>query len=220
MRVLVVEDDALIGNGLLRGLRHSGFAVDWVRDGEAASTALLSTQYGLILLDLGLPGEDGSSVLARLRQRNDPTPVIIVTARDAIGDRVAGLDAGADDYLVKPFALEELLARIRVVSRRQTGSAQTVFRSGTLRLDPAQHRVWLGAEEVPLTAREFAILEELIRRPKGIVTREQLEECLYGWNEEVESNTVQVHIHHLRQKLGTEVIVTVRGIGYRIGAPE
>ncbi|HHT8903855.1 response regulator [Burkholderia cenocepacia] len=220
MRVLVVEDDALIGNGLLRGLQHSGFAVDWVRDGEAASTALRSTQYGLILLDLGLPGEDGSSVLARLRQRNDPTPVIIVTARDAIGDRVAGLDAGADDYLVKPFALEELLARIRVVSRRQTGSAQTVFRSGTLRLDPAQHRVWLGAEEVPLTAREFAILEELIRRPKAIVTREQLEECLYGWNEEVESNTVQVHIHHLRQKLGTEVIVTVRGIGYRIGAPE
>ncbi|AKM45256.1 regulator [Burkholderia contaminans] len=219
MRILLVEDDEQIGSGVQRGLRQSGFAVDWVRDGEAASTALRSTQYGLILLDLGLPRQDGSSVLARLRQRNDPTPVVIVTARDTIGDRVAGLDAGADDYLVKPFALEELLARIRVVSRRQTGNVQTVFQSGTLRLDPAQHRVWLGTAEVPVTAREFAILEELIRRPKGIATREQLEECLYGWNEEVESNTVQVHIHHLRQKLGTDVIVTVRGIGYRIGEP-
>ncbi|WP_027820775.1 response regulator [Paraburkholderia bannensis] len=217
MRILLVEDDTLIGSGLQRGLQREGFAVDWAQDGDAASLALRTTSYGLVLLDLGLPGQDGLTLLARLRQRKDDVPVIIITARDAVPDRVAGLDTGADDYLVKPFALDELLARMRVVRRRQAGHSQTTLRVGPLRLDPAQHRVWLREVEIPMTAREFALLLELMQQPGLVVSREQLEERMYGWNEEIGSNTIQVHIHNLRRKLGTQAIRNVRGVGYQMG---
>lgn len=217
MRILLVEDDPLIGSGLQSGLQRSGFAVDWTQDGDAAALALRTTSYGLALLDLSLPGVDGLSLMAALRRRNDDTPVIIITARDAVPDRVAGLDGGADDYLVKPFALDELLARIRVVRRRLAGRSRTVLQLGPLRVDPAQHRVWLRDVEVPLTTREFALLAELMHDPDVVVTRDQLEERLYGWNEEIESNTIQVHIHNLRRKLGPLAIRNIRGVGYQMG---
>ncbi|MCC8400588.1 response regulator [Paraburkholderia sp. MMS20-SJTN17] len=217
MRILLVEDAALIGSGLQEGLRRKGFAADWIQSGDAAALALRTTPYGLVLLDLGLPGEDGLTLLARLRQRNDDTPVIIITARDAVADRVAGLDGGADDYMVKPFALDELLARMRVVRRREGGRSRTTLQVGPLRLDPAQHRAWLREAEVLMTTREFALLHELMHDPEVVVSREQLEERLYGWNEEVESNTIQVHIHNLRRKLGAQAIRTIRGVGYQMG---
>lgn len=220
MRILLVEDDPLIGNGLRIGLRREGFAVDWVQDGEAGALALRTTVYGLVLLDLGLPNQDGMTLLAALRKRDDSTPVIVITARDSVPDRVAGLDGGADDYLVKPFALEELLARIRVANRRQAGRAQAMLAAGALRLDPARHRCWLRDQEISITAREFALLEELMRDPGAIVTREQLEERLYGWNEEIESNAIQVHVYNLRRKLGSDAIRNVRGVGYGIGKIE
>ncbi|AYQ92672.1 two-component system response regulator [Burkholderia gladioli] len=216
MRVLLVEDDPLIGSGLEEGLRHEGFAVDWVRDGDAASLALRTTPYGLMLLDLGLPGRDGLSLLGSLRRRDDALPAIVITARDALSDRIAGLDAGADDYLVKPFALEELLARIRAVNRRHSGRAQTTLSAGALRLDPVRHQVWLGGDEVALSPKEFVMLHELMVDPGAVISREQFEERLYSWGEEIESNAVQVHIHNLRKKLGHVAILTVRGVGYRI----
>jgi DNA-binding response OmpR family regulator len=217
MRILLVEDDVLIGSGLQHGLRREGMAVDWVQDGEAGSLAVRTISYGLILLDLGLPKQDGLSLLRSLRARNDATSVIIITARDGVPDRVAGLDGGADDYLVKPFALEELLARIRVLNRRQAGQAQTILRAGAVELDPARHCVLLRGKEVGLTAREFALLSELMRNPSVVIPREQLEDRLYGWNEEIESNAIQVHVHNLRRKLGASSIRNVRGVGYQIG---
>ncbi|MFX1765888.1 response regulator [Paraburkholderia sp. A1RI-2L] len=220
MRILLVEDDPLIGNGLRIGLRREGFAVDWVQDGDVGALALRTTVYGLVLLDLGLPNQDGMTLLAALRKRDDSTPVIVITARDSVPDRVAGLDGGADDYLVKPFALEELLARIRVANRRQAGRAQAMLTAGALRLDPARRRCWLHDQEISITAREFALLEELMRDPGAIVTREQLEERLYGWNEEIESNAIQVHVYNLRRKLGSDAIRNVRGVGYGIGKIE
>ncbi|GAB7539876.1 response regulator [Burkholderia sp. 22PA0099] len=217
MRVLLVEDDPLIGSGLEEGLRHEGFAVDWVRDGDAATLALRTTPYGLLLLDLGLPGKDGLALLTSLRRRDDALPAIVITARDAVTDRIAGLDAGADDYLVKPFVLEELLARIRAVNRRHAGRAQTTLSAGALRLDPARHQVWLSGDEVALSPKEFVMLHELMVEPGAVISREQFEERLYSWGEEIESNAVQVHIHNLRKKLGHVAILTVRGVGYRIG---
>lgn len=217
MRILVVGEDASIDGGLKRGLHKEGFAVDCVKDANAAMLALRTTSYGLVLIDIGLYGNDGLTLLARLRARNDATPVIALTSRDTGPDGVAGLDGGADDYLVKPFVLDELLARMRVVSRRHTGRVQSSLQVGALRLDPAQHRVWLREEEIPVTTREFALLQELMRDPAIVVTRAQLEERLYGWNEEIESNAIQVHIHNLRRKLGGEAILNVRGVGYRIG---
>ncbi len=217
MRVLLVEDDPLIGSGLEQGLKQEGFAVDWVKDGDAATLALRTTGYGLLLLDLGLPNRDGLSVLAALRRRDETLPVIVITARDGLPDRIAGLDSGADDYLVKPFALEELLARIRAVNRRHAGRAQTTLTIGALRLDPVKHQVWLNDDEVTLSPKEFVLLHELMREPGAVISREQFEERLYSWGEEVESNAVQVHIHNLRKKLGHEMILTVRGVGYRIG---
>ncbi|MGZ2746872.1 response regulator [Burkholderia stagnalis] len=217
MRVLLVEDDPLIGSGLEQGLKQEGFAVDWARDGDAASLALRTTRYGLLLLDLGLPNRDGLSVLAALRRRDENVPAIIITARDGLSDRIAGLDSGADDYLVKPFALEELLARIRAVNRRHAGRAQTLLAIGPLRLDPVKHLVWLGDDEVALSPKEFVLLHELMREPGAVISREQFEERLYSWGEEIESNAVQVHIHNLRKKLGHDTIRTVRGVGYRIG---
>lgn len=217
MRVLLVEDDPLIGSGLEQGLKQEGFAVDWVKDGDAATLALRTTGYGLLLLDLGLPNRDGLSVLAALRRRDETLPVIVITARNGLPDRIAGLDSGADDYLVKPFALEELLARIRAVNRRHAGRAQTTLTIGALRLDPVKHQVWLNDDEVTLSPKEFVLLHELMREPGAVISREQFEERLYSWGEEVESNAVQVHIHNLRKKLGHEMILTVRGVGYRIG---
>jgi DNA-binding response OmpR family regulator len=217
MRILLAEDDSLIGNGLHQGLQKAGFAVDWTTDGDAAALALSTTSYGLVLLDLGLPMQDGLTLLARLRARNVDTPVIIITARDGVPDRVAGLDGGADDYIVKPFALDELLARIRVVRRRQAGRAKSTLQVGALRLEPAQHRLWLHDDEISVTSREFALLVELMHDPAVVVSREKLEERLYGWNEEIESNTIQVHVHNLRRKLGVDAIRTVRGVGYQIG---
>ncbi|HKT99088.1 MAG TPA: response regulator [Paraburkholderia sp.] len=217
MRILIVGDDASTNAELQRGLHKEGFAIDWAKDGEAAMLALHATSYGLVLLDIGVSGKDGLTLVARLRQRNDATPVIVITARNAIPDGVAGLDGGADDYLVKPFAFDELLARIRVVNRHQTGRVQPLLQVGALRLDPAQHRVWLRDQEVAVTTREFALLQELMRDPAIVVTRSQLEERLYGWNEEIESNAIQVHVHNLRRKLGGDAIDNVRGVGYRIG---
>lgn len=217
MRILVVGSDALIDGGLQRGLHKEGFAVDWAKDAESAMLALRLTPYGLVLLDIGVSGKDGLTLLAKLRQRNDATPVIVITAHDAVPDGVASLDGGADGYLVKPIELAEVLARIRVVSRHQTGRAQPLLQVGALRLDPAQHRVWLRDQEVSVTTREFALLQELMRDPEIVVTRAQLEERLYGWNEEIESNAIPVHVHNLRRKLGGDAIRNVHGVGYRIG---
>jgi DNA-binding response OmpR family regulator len=192
MRILLIEDDSLIGSGLQQGLRKEGFAVDWAPNGASASLALRTESYGLVLLDLGLPDIDGLSLLAKLRSSGGAPATIIITARDSVPERVAGLDSGAEDYLVKPFALDELLARIRVVSRRARGCVPTVLTAGPLRLDPAQHRVWIRDVPVAVTVREFALLQELMRNPTMVLTREQLEDRLYGWNEEIESNAIQV----------------------------
>ncbi|WP_075257920.1 response regulator [Herbaspirillum camelliae] len=220
MRILLIEDDPIIGNGLQLGLRRQGYAVDWVQDGAAASLARRTVPYELLLLDLGLPHQDGMSILMQMRNTEDATPVIIITARDAVSDRVTGLDGGADDYLVKPFALEELLARIRLVTRRQVGRIQSVMTAGVLRIDTAQRRCWQAEQEISITAREFSLLEALMREPGTVVSREQLEESLFGWNEEVESNAIQVHVYNLRRKFGADVIRNVRGVGYRIGVDQ
>lgn len=217
MRILVVGPDALIDDEVKRGLHKAGFAVDSVKDADSAMLALRITSYRLVLLDIGLSGNDGLMLLARLRQRKDATPVIVIAARGAVPKAVAGLDGGADDYIVKPFTLDELLARIHVVCRHQTGYMQPLLQVGALRLDAAQHRVWLRDKEVSVTTREFALLQELMRDPAIVVTRAQLEEHLYGWNEEIESNAIQVHVHNLRRKLGADAIQNVRGVGYRIG---
>ncbi len=214
MRILLVEDDAMIGESVRLGLRQDGFVVDWVRDGGAADLALSSEPYSLLLLDLGLPKKNGLEVLKTLRKNRNQIPVLILTARDAIADRVQGLDAGADDYLVKPFDLDELVARIRALMRRQSGRSVTEIRCGDLVLNPATHQVFKGEKEITLSAKEFSVLHALIDRPGAVLSRTQLEQHLYGWDEEVESNAVEVHIHNLRKKLGSELIRNVRGVGY------
>jgi two-component system response regulator QseB len=214
MRLLLVEDDRMIGEGVRQGLRQEGFAVDWVLDGQAAEVALRNEHYTLLLLDLGLPRKSGLDLLKDLRRRNESIPVLILTARDAVAHRVEGLDAGADDYLVKPFDLEELAARIRALLRRHSGRSQPVIKHGELTLNPVTHEVALRGEPVVLSAREFALLYALIEHPGAVLSRAQLEERLYGWGEEVESNAVEVHIHHLRRKLGADLIRNVRGVGY------
>jgi two-component system response regulator QseB len=216
MRLLLVEDDAMIGEAIRAGLKRDGFAVDWVRDTGSAGRALDTEPFELLLLDLGLPGGDGFTLLKALRGRGSSLPVLIITARDAVADRVAGLDAGADDYLVKPFDLEELAARIRALLRRKSGRAGPHLEHLGVVLDPATHRVTQGGADVALSPREFALLELLLERPGAILSRGQLEERLYGWGEEVESNAVEVHIHGLRRKLGAQFILTVRGVGYRL----
>jgi len=219
MRILLAEDDPMIGAGLCQGLRQDGFTVDWVRDGRAAELALLEKVHDLLLLDLGLPRKQGLEVLAAMRRRGDARPVLIITARDAVADRVAGLDAGADDYLVKPFELDELAARIRALLRRGAGRAAAIVAYGGLELDPATRELRAHGKPVALSAREFALLEALLARPGATLSRAQLEEKLYGWNEPVESNAVEVHIHSLRKKLGADTIRNVRGVGWRIAAP-
>jgi DNA-binding response OmpR family regulator len=218
MRLLLVEDDRMIGEGLRGALRLEGHAVDWVRDAEAATATLASERFDLVLLDLGLPRGDGLDVLRGLRARRDATPVIVLTARDGLGDRVAGLDAGADDYLAKPFELDELNARIRAVLRRHSGRSQPGLVHGDVILDPATRQVTQAGQPVLLSAREFAVLEALMQRPGALLSRAQLEDRLYGWGEEIESNAVSVYIHQLRRKLGAEFIQTVRGVGYFVDA--
>jgi len=220
LRVLLVEDDPMIGESIRTGLRHDGCVVDWVQDGRAAEIAIESEPYALVLLDLGLPRKDGFSVLASLRTRKQRVPVLILTARDAVSDRVKGLDAGADDYLVKPFDLDELAARMRAVLRRDAGRAEPLVSHGALSLNPATHEVSHHGNPVPVSAREFALLQALLQRPGAALSRAQLEERLYGWGEEVASNAVEVHIHNLRKKLGDNVIRTVRGIGYAIAGED
>ena len=219
MRILLAEDDPMIGESLRKGLRGEGFTVDWVQDGRSAEQALETTDYALVLLDLGLPRKEGLAVLNGWRQRGLTVPVLILTARDAVSDRVKGLDSGADDYLVKPFDLAELLARMRALLRRQAGRARDLIEAGALRLDPAARTVEYQGQPVALSAREFALLRALMERPGAALSREQLEDRLYGWGEEVESNAVEVHVHNLRRKLNPSVIRTVRGVGYRLGEP-
>jgi two-component system response regulator QseB len=216
MRILLVEDDPMIGASVREGLRQDGFVVDWVQDGMAADAALAAEAYDMLLLDLGLPRLSGAALLERLRARASDTPVIILTARDAVGDRIAGLDAGADDYLVKPFDLDELAARIRAVARRRAGRAAPRLQYGEIELDPAERRVTLRGEAVNLSPREFALLTALLERPGVVLSRAQLEARLYGWGEEVESNTVEVYVHGLRRKLGAGLIRNVRGVGYMV----
>lgn len=217
MRLLLVEDDLMIGRSLQQGLKQDGYALDWVRDGQAARRALQAESYAMLLLDLGLPRLSGRELLAELRRQKNAIPVLIITARDSITERVEGLDAGADDYLVKPFSFEELSARIRALMRRQSGSAEPLLRHGALSLQPATHEVWLDEQPVHLSGREYALLEALLRRPGMPLSRAQLEGSIYGWGEEIGSNAVEVHIHSLRRKLGAEWIENVRGVGYRIG---
>lgn len=216
MRVLVVEDDPMIGRAIATGLRSDGYAVDWVQDGVAAELALANGVYDLALLDLGLPRRDGFEILTALRRAGVELPILIVTARDAVADRVAGLDNGADDYLVKPFDLDELLARVRAVTRRRQGRACREMSFGSLTIDPVKRRVTFQGSEVELSAREFAVLEALMAEPGAVVSREKLEDAVYGWGEEVGSNSIEVHLHHLRRKLNPELIRNVRGVGYRI----
>ncbi|MBV9912747.1 MAG: response regulator transcription factor [Sinobacteraceae bacterium] len=216
MRLLLVEDDAMIAEAIRSGLQRDGFVVDWVRDGEVAEGVLRTEQFDILLLDLGLPHRDGLQVLKSLRAHGLPVPVLILTARDAVSDRVQGLDAGADDYLVKPFDLDELAARIRALLRRKSGRAAPLIEHLGVSLDPATHRVTHNGQQIVLSPREFALLQLLMERPGQILSRAQIEERLYGWGEEVESNAVEVHIHALRRKLGAEFIVNVRGVGYRV----
>lgn len=209
----------MIAEGLQTALRQEGYAVDRVADGRAASAALSAAQFDLVLLDLGLPKRDGLQVLRELRARGAATPVIIVTARDEVTDRIAGLDAGADDYIVKPFDLDEIMARMRSVLRRSSGRGDPAIRVGAICLDPATRLVTLDGQPVSLSAHEYAVLEALLQRPGAILSRAQLEDRLYGWDTSIESNAVEVYIHGLRRKLGTDAIRTLRGAGYYVPRP-
>lgn len=214
MRILLAEDDPMLGDGLRAGLRQLGFQVDWVRDGVAAERELASGDYTAAVLDLGLPLKDGLDVLQALRARKVSTPVLVLTARDAVPDRIRGLDLGADDYVIKPVDLHELGARLRSLVRRSHGQMQEVLQCGAVLLEPAARRVSLNGESVALSTREFDLLHVLMLNADRVMSREQLEQQLYSWGYEVESNAIEVHIHHLRRKLHPDVIQTVRGVGY------
>lgn len=216
MRILLVEDDEALGDGVREGLVQERFTVDWVKDGKEALSALETEGYGLMILDLGLPRLSGIDLLKLIRSRGMALPVIILTARDTVADRILGLDCGADDYVVKPFDLDELAARIRALTRRKMGRAEPLLVHENITLDPAAHKVTLDGEEVALSPREFAVLRELLENSGIVLSRDRLEQSLYGWNEEVESNALEVHIHHLRRKLGAKLIKTIRGVGYVI----
>lgn len=216
MRILLAEDDPQLGDGLTVGLRQSGFAVDWVKDGHSADVALQSETFDLMVLDLGLPRLAGMDVLNRARARGQTLPILILTARDATQDKIEGLDAGADDYLVKPIDLNELTARIRALARRSAGRAAPLLVNGDLTLDPAAHQVMLAGQVVELSSREFSLLQMLLENAGRVLTRSQLEQSLYSWREEPDSNALEVHIHHLRKKIGSERIRTLRGVGYTI----
>ena len=217
MRILLVEDDPILGDGIATGLRQAGFVVDWSRNAEAAALALETEQYSAVVLDIGLAGKrSGLQLLDERRRQSDRTPVLLVTARDTVRDRVVGLNAGADDYLVGPFDLEELIARLRALIRRATGHVQTQMEIRGLQIDPAARTCRRGGVLIDLSRREFALLCALAEHHGAVLSRERLEQALYAWGEEVESNTIEVHIHHLRRKLGNELIRTARGVGYAI----
>ncbi|MES1979510.1 MAG: response regulator transcription factor [Pseudomonadota bacterium] len=216
MRLLLIEDDAMIGETVLNVLRREHYAVDWVRDGSMADQALRTAEYDLVLLDLGLPKRDGLDVLRALRSRRSTVPVLIATARDGVSDRIAGLDAGADDYVVKPYDTDELLARIRALLRRSAGRAEPAFEHKGVSLNPATREASVNGQPVSLSAREWAVLEPLIARPGAVLSRTQLEEKLFSWKDDVSSNAVEVYIHGVRKKLGNDFIQTVRGLGYLV----
>lgn len=222
MRVLVVEDDALLGDAIQAGLKQAGYAVDWMKDGVSADQALTTESYAAVVLDLGLPRLSGLEVLRRLRSRNAqtnvPIPVLILTAMDTVDDRIKGLDAGADDYLVKPFDMGELAARLRALVRRASGKADALLQVDGIKLDPAAHRVLYQGKPVELSPKEFAVLQAFMLNAGKVLSRAKLEEQLYAWGEEVESNAVEVHIHHLRRKLSPKLIETIRGVGYLMAA--
>ncbi|MET0210942.1 MAG: response regulator transcription factor [Burkholderiaceae bacterium] len=214
MRILLIEDDFMIGEAVRQGLTRSGYAVDWVRDAREASAAFANRVHDLAILDLGLPRGDGIQLLKSLRAGGNGVPVLIASARDSVRDRIVGLESGADDYLLKPFDLDELVARVRAVLRRHAGSGSPRMATRTIVLDPREKKVWRHGVEVALSVKEFALLEALMRRPGAVLSRERLEESVYGWGEETTSNAVEVHLHRLRRKLGTPVIKNVRGVGY------
>jgi two-component system OmpR family response regulator len=217
MRVLLVEDDAMIGEAIQAALRDASYAADWVKNGDTALTTLATQHYDLVLLDLGLPGKDGLQVLASIRAKDNPVPLLIITARDGLDDRLLGLDGGADDYVLKPFEMAELLARMRAVMRRKGGHATPLLGNGVLSLDPAtKEAVVIGGATMQLSNREFALLQALLVRPGAILSRSDLEDRIYGWGEEVESNAVEFLIHALRKKLGSDVIKNVRGVGWMV----
>ena len=219
MRILVVEDDLLIGDGLKAGLSQLGFAVDWFRQGREGLAALTAAPFDAVVLDLGLPGMDGMDILSAWRKAGQDVPVLVLTARDALDDRLKGLDAGADDYLVKPFALSEVAARLRALIRRRHGQTSNRLSHGRVSLDPVARAAWLGEVPLELTARELALLELLLSSKDRVLPRELIEEKLYGWGQELESNAVEVYVHHLRKKLGAAFIRTQRGVGYALGEP-
>jgi two-component system response regulator QseB len=216
MRLLLVEDDPMIGKSIRQGLLDAGFAVDWARDGGAAELALRDAAYDLAVLDLGLPTKDGMALLESVRRAGNHLPILVATARDAVASRIAGLNAGADDYLIKPFDMEELVARIRALLRRHAGAGSSILEAGDLVLDSVRKTVNQAGMPVSLSPREFALLEALMQRPGAVLSREKLEQSMYGWGEEIGSNAVEVHLHHLRRKLGASAIVNVRGVGYRV----
>lgn len=216
MRILLVEDDALLGDGLRAGLRQLGFQVDWVRDGEAAERELRAQPYAAAVLDLGLPRKDGLTVLAEMRRSNITTPVLVLTARDTVPERIRGLDSGADDYVVKPVDMEELAARLRALVRRAHGQLQETLRAQDVVLDPAARTVHQAGQPVNLSTREFDLLQTFLLSAGRVLSREHLEQQLYSWGQEVESNTIEVHVHNLRKKLGNTLIHTVRGVGYML----
>ena len=218
MRLLLIEDDPMIGRAVRLGLSAAGFVVDWINDGPGGRSALTNGVYDALVLDLGLPGVDGLTLLQELRARREAIPVLIISARDAVPDRIAGLNAGADDYLLKPFDLDELVARVRALLRRHANAASVEMVAGALRIDPVARVATLAEHELTLTGKEFALLEALLRRPGAVLSRDRLEESLYGWGEEIGSNAIEVHLHNLRRKLGPHVIKNIRGVGYRISA--
>jgi two-component system response regulator QseB len=218
MRILLVEDDDMIGRAVSEGLTGAGFSVDWAQEGRAAELWLAQDEHELVILDLGLPGRDGMALLRSMRARGVGTPVLIVSARDTLDDRVGGLNEGADDYLLKPFDLDELVARIRAVLRRHAGESTTLMTSGAITLDPVRRVVSLRGEPLALSTREFALLETLMRRPGAVLSRKKLEDSVYNWDNRIGSNAIEVHLHNLRKKLGADAIVNVRGVGYRMAA--
>lgn len=222
MRILLVEDDELLGDGIRTGLRHYGYTVDWVKDGRSAHRVLTTPQedFDVIVLDLGLPKMSGLDLLKSIRERHITVPVVILTARESVEDRVKGLDAGADDYLTKPFDLDELCARMRALQRRRKARANPVIAHGNIELDPASHTVLLDGKDAPISRREFALLQKLLENTGRVISREQLNQTLYGWGENIDSNALEVHIHNLRKRFGTQLIRTIRGVGYMIARKE
>lgn len=217
MRILLVEDDELLGKGIRSGLaQQTGYTIDWLKDGESAEHAILSEHFDMIILDIGLPKRNGLEVLSNIRTKGIKTPLVILSARESVTDRIKGLDTGADDYLPKPFDLNELFARLRAVARRSAGRADPLIHYGDIQLDPACHSVYQDETRINISPREFALLHKLLENTGHVISREQLSQSLYGWDTEIDSNAVEVHIHNLRKKLGNKLIQTVRGVGYMI----